>query len=109
MEKRVKIKLMKPVMMAKSNSILNPRTMALTRKVMVMMSVMMRWPKRRMSKRMKLALREKASRIKRSMTVKKSPLRTVRPLRRTTTWTMAKVRETMSKRPMKVSPLATQT
>ena len=109
MEKRVKIKLMKPVMMAKSNSILNPRTMALTRKVMVMMSVMMRWPKRRMSKRMKLALREKASRIKRSTTVKKSPLRTVRPLRTTTTWTMTKVRETMSKRPMKVSPLATQT
>ena len=109
MEKRAKIKLMKPVMMVKSNSILNQRTMALTRKVTAMMPVMMRWPKRMMSKWMKLALREKASRIKRSTTVKKSPLRTVRPLRRTTTWTMTKVRETMSKRPMKVSPPATLT
>ena len=76
---------------------------------MVTMPVMKAWPKKRTSKSMRPDLREKASRIKRSMTLKKSPLKTVRPPKRTTTWTMVKVRETMSKRPMKVSPPVTLT
>ena len=69
--------------------------------------VMMRWPKRMTSKLMKLTLREKSIRIKKmKSTTKRSLLKTVWPPTRTTTWTMVKVRETMSKRPMKVSPLA---
>lgn len=116
---RAKIKVrMKPVMMAKSNSTLRvPRKkirwmMVPTREIVAttvrMMQVTMRWPKRMTAKWMKLALREKAIKFKtmRITTLRRSPLKTVGPPTRATTWTMARMRETMSKRPMKVSPPA---
>ena len=121
MAMRAKIKeRMKPVMMAKSNSTLRvPRRkirwmMVPTREMMVSMVrmvtmlVTMRWSKRMTTKWMKLALREKATKIKtmRTTTLRRIPLKTVGPPTRATTWTMTRMREMMSKRPMKVSPPA---
>ena len=116
---RAKIKVrMKPVMTVKSNStlrVLRKRItwmIVLTKEMtasmvrMETMPVMMRWPKMMTAKWIKLALREKATKTMRSTTLRRSPLKTVGPPTKTTTWTMARMREMMSKRPMKVSPPA---